>query len=83
MQQVKIFKGVETDLQVLEGEVNQWLIKTGVRVVNLFGNIAPQTMEITDSRSRLGRSAFGASDILIVVVYEKPGKPQAAAPPTG
>lgn len=70
MQQIKIFKGIETETSSLEAEVNAWLAETGVRVVNVFGNIAPQSAS-SDSGPGLGGSRFAPSDVLMVVVYEK------------
>ena len=43
MQQIKIFKGIENDLSALEAEVNAWLVESDVDVINIFGNIAPQS----------------------------------------
>ena len=40
MQQIKIFKGVESETGALEAEVNRWLAESKARVINLFGNIA-------------------------------------------
>jgi hypothetical protein len=66
MQQIKIFKGIESELHALETEVNEWLASENGRVVNMFGNIAPQT--ITAGKSAQG--TFSASDVLLVVLYE-------------
>ncbi len=67
MQQIKIFKGVETDVNSLESDVNGWLKQNGAKVVNIFGNIAPQTRGHEGPAER----RFSPSDILITVVYEK------------
>lgn len=69
MQRVKLFKGVENDVAALEREVNDWLEQSGARIVNVFGNIAPQTMH--PSKPHSGSRSFDASDILIVVVHEQ------------
>ena len=68
MQQVKFFKGVESDLGGLESEINGWLTESGATVVNMFGNIAPQTTQADGSKSA---RAFPPSDIFMAVVYEK------------
>ena len=55
-------------IEELENEINNWLAKSGVRLVSLTGNIAPQTA----SGSGMGGAleAFSASDILVIVTYE-------------
>ncbi|MCH7688984.1 MAG: hypothetical protein IH899_20295 [Planctomycetes bacterium] len=69
MQQVKLFKSVEAEISELETEVNNWIRESGVRVVSIQGNIAPQT--VSDSKAgTTGR--FSPSDVLIVVTYETP-----------
>ncbi len=69
MQQIKIFKSIETEVSSLESEINSWLQESGVKVINIFGNIAPQTVNTDSSAS--GRGAFSPSDVFMVVVYEK------------
>ncbi len=64
MRKVKIFKGIESELNPLEDEINQWLVDAGVQLVSVTGNIAPQT------QANGGMGTFGASDVLIIVVYE-------------
>ncbi|MEX0716306.1 MAG: hypothetical protein WD066_06965 [Planctomycetaceae bacterium] len=69
MQQIRIFKGVETESGALEAEVNEWLAESDVRVERIFGNIAPQSPGATQS-SGLSNSVFAPSDIMLVVLYE-------------
>jgi hypothetical protein len=68
VQQIKIFKGIESDVSDLERDINAWLKESGARVVNVFGNIAPQT--IGDPERAKGSRGFTASDVLIGVLYE-------------
>jgi hypothetical protein len=69
MQQVKLFKNVETEIAELETDVNNWIRESGVRVVSIQGNIAPQTV----SDTKVGVTGrFSPSDVLIMVTYEKP-----------
>ena len=75
MQQIKFFKGVEADLTTLERDVNGWLKSNGVKVLNIFGNIAPQSSRETGQASMFGKPgdggrAFAASDVFIAVLYE-------------
>lgn len=77
MQQIKIFRGLETETDRIEQSVNAWLRSSGARVVQVFGNIAPQTItgaaeeggKVVGAESGISRR-FGPSDVLIVVVYE-------------
>ena len=63
MRQVKIFKGVETELWNLEEEINKWVQDSGAVIVQVTGNIAAQT----PSGSAQG---FASSDVLAIVLYE-------------
>ena len=67
MLQVRLFKGVENEIRDLEREINAWLQDSGAKVVNMFGNIAPQS-SVPDAK--LGKK-FEASDLFICVVYEQ------------
>ncbi len=67
MQQVKIFKTLESDIKGTEGEINQWLKESNARVVHMSANIAPQTIGNQSSAER----KFLPSDVLITVVYEQ------------
>ena len=73
MQQVKIFKGVESDLASLEGEVNAWMRESGAAVVSITGNIAPQTVTSESKAGGAGRSYYPPSDVILVVLYETAG----------
>lgn len=69
MQQVKLFKGVENEVGVLEKEINDWLSRSGAKVVTLTGNIAPQSTK-SGAPGGLGKGSFSPSDILVMVLYE-------------
>lgn len=71
MQKVKFFKGIELESDVLEQEVNAWLAANeAIRIINVFGNIAPQSPRIEARTSGLG-GVHAASDIIIIVHYEE------------
>jgi hypothetical protein len=70
VQQIKLFKGLENELNALEHEVNQWLQRTGARVISLSGNMAPQTGNPGNESGGLSKSAFAPSDVLLIVLYE-------------
>jgi len=69
VQQIKIFKGIESDVSGLEKKINAWLRESGARVVSITGNIAPQT-EMENAGGGLGRSRFPPSDVVVIVLYE-------------
>ena len=71
MHQVKIFKTVETQIGTLEKEVNDWLQKTGAKIISMTGNIAPQSGTSGASKGGLGHSPFPPSDVILIVLYEK------------
>ncbi len=73
MQQVKIFKGLESDLPAMEEEVNAWLRESGARVVSITGNMAPQTVTSETRGASVGRSYYPASDVILIVLYETAG----------
>jgi hypothetical protein len=75
MQQIKFFKGLEADIGSLEREVNDWLRNDGVRVIQVFGNIAPQSRRNDPATTPLNQPrqssrAFDSSDIFLAVLYE-------------
>ena len=66
MQQVRIFKSIESEVAALEREVNAWIGDSGARVISITGNIAPQS----GSPKGTGMSQYVPSDILLIVLYE-------------
>ena len=72
MQQIKLFKGIESNLEGLEKQINAWLREPGIRVVQVFGNMAPQTLP-SDTRitSSLGQPQHVSSDVFLIFLYEK------------
>ncbi len=72
MQQIKIFKGLEGDAIELEKQVNAWLAKSGARVLQITGNIAPQGHSSDLKAGSISASPYTPSDILLVVLYEQP-----------
>ena len=69
MHRIKIFKGLESNLGALEKEVNAWLVESGARVLQLAGNLAPQSGQRNETNS-LAAYPYVASDVLLVVLYE-------------
>lgn len=65
MQQVKLFKGVDSELPELEKQINRWIRKSGVRVLSISGNLASQP-----NASSGPMSSFSAGDVLIIVHVE-------------
>lgn len=71
MHQIKIFKGTESELASLESDVNSWLAEQGGRIVQMFGNIAPQSTTLGGKPVGLSKGDFIPSDVLLVVAYDK------------
>jgi len=69
VQQIKLFKEVESDISRLEASVNDWIRESEVRVLQVTGNIAPQSGTRATSAGR-SHSAFTPSDVMILVTYE-------------
>lgn len=65
IQQIKMFKGVDSELPELERQINRWIRKTGVRVLSINGNLASQT-----SSGAGPMSSFAAGQVLIIVHFE-------------
>jgi hypothetical protein len=70
MHQIKIFRGVESQLPQLETQVNNWLSENNVKVLNIFGNISPQSQP-PDPKGVLIDGGFPASDVILIVHYDK------------
>ena len=71
MHQIKIFKGLEDDASTIEHDVNEWLEKDKVKVLQIFGNVATQALAAEVVSNTLSKTAHPPSDILLVVLYEK------------
>ena len=70
VQQVKIFKGLESDVPALEAEINAWIHQSGIKVLSITGNIAPQSQPPGDKKGPSLQSGPAASDVVLVVLYE-------------
>ena len=76
MQQVKIFKAVDTEIAELEHQMNRWMRKSGAKVISITGNLTAQ------ASSGIGpMNSFAAGDILIVVLYDIDPPKKRSAPP--
>jgi hypothetical protein len=65
MQQIKLFKSIESELEDLQEDVNAWIKESGARVISVTGNIAPQT-----PHGGGPMNTFASSDVLVIVTYE-------------
>ena len=71
MQRIKLFKGLETEVEALEQQVNAWVESEGAKIIQVTGNIATQSYNpAAKSGSSLQSNVAAASDVLIVVLYE-------------
>lgn len=69
--QIKIFKGLEDDTSSIEHDVNEWLTKSKVKVIQIIGNVAPQTLAAETVKNTLSRTNHPPSDVMLVVLYEQ------------
>jgi len=70
VQQVKIFKSLESDISAMEAEVNAWIRQSGAKVLAITGNIAPQSQPADDKKGGHLQSRFPPSDGGVIVLYE-------------
>ena len=74
MPQVKIFIGIENNLHGVEQNINAWLASGKVRVVQMVGNLSPQSAGTEAGKSPgLTQSSFAPSDIFVMFLYEPVG----------
>jgi len=78
MLQIKTFIGREDTPSELDNDVNTWIAESGVKVVSITGNIAPQSIlphKDAGAGGQLGAGAstrrFAPSDLMVLVTYEK------------
>ena len=72
MHRVKIFKGLENEVEALEQQINDWAESEGAKILQVTGNIATQSYNpAAKSGSSLQGNVAAASDVLITVLYEK------------
>ena len=64
MQQVKVFKSVDTEIPELERQINRWMRKSGAKVISITGNLTAQ------SGSGGPMNSFAGGDVLLIVLYE-------------
>ncbi|MFK8113398.1 MAG: hypothetical protein AB8B91_14435 [Rubripirellula sp.] len=65
MQQVKMFKGVDNELDELERQINRWMRKSGAKIVSVTGNLSA-----SPSAGAGPMSTFAAGDVLVILFYE-------------
>ena len=72
MQRVKLFKGLECELDRLEQQINDWAESEGVKILQINSSIASQSYNPSGkSGSSLQGNIGVSSDVLITVLYEK------------
>lgn len=65
MQQVKIFKSIDTEIENMQQQINRWIGKSGARVLSITGNLSPQP-----AAAQGPLETFSASEVLVIVLYE-------------
>ena len=72
MQRVKLFKGLECEVERLEQQINEWAESEGAKILQVNSSIASQSYNpAAKSGSSLQGNIGVSSDILIMVLYEK------------
>ena len=76
MHQIKIFTGLEGATEELTSEVNQWLRESRAKVVQIAGNIAPQSIGGLEHSTALPGSGGALShprpsDVILIFLYEE------------
>ncbi len=72
MQRVKLFKGLECEVERLEQQINEWAESEGAKILQVNSSIASQSYNpAAKSGSSLQGNIGVSSDILITVLYEK------------
>lgn len=66
--QIKFFKTVENELSSMEADINSWLKQSNAKVVQVVGNIAPQTLG--REAGGTGDRRYAPSDVMVAIVYE-------------
>ncbi len=70
MHQIKLFVDLESNAQAMEDRINDWLKESGAKVINIVGNVAPQTVTAESKGTALAERKFSSSDLFGAVVYE-------------
>ncbi len=72
MHRIKLFKGLESEVEHLEKQVNDWADSEGVKILQISSCIAAQSYNPSaKSGSSLQSNISTSSDVLITVLYEK------------
>ena len=72
MHRIKLFKGLESEVEHLEKQVNDWAGSEGVKILQISSCIAAQSYNPSaKSGSSLQSNISASSDVLITVLYEK------------
>ena len=72
MQRVKLFKGLECEVDRLEQQINDWAESEGLKILQVSSSISSQSYNPSaKSGSSLQGNIGVSSDVLITVLYEK------------
>ncbi len=75
VQQVKLFMGLEGETEELSRGINDWIRKSGAKVLQINSSIAPQSNGGMGLGGGLPGTSLAAgrvpSDVLVVVLYEE------------
>jgi hypothetical protein len=64
MQQIKVFKSVDSEIPEMERQINRWMRKSGAKIISVTGNLASQ------SGAAGPLNSFAGGDVLVILMYE-------------
>ena len=67
MQQVKLFKSTDTELEDLEKQINRFIRKNNIRVLSITGNHSAAANANTGPMN-----TFASGDVTVIMLYELP-----------
>ncbi len=70
MPKIKLFVDIESNIENMETRINDWITGSNAKVINVFGNIAPQTVTGDAKATATGGRRFSSSDVFVAIVYE-------------
>lgn len=69
MQKIKLFKSIESELHMLEDEVNAWIEWSGAGIIWMDLETLRSNRVVTGGIQQVG--SFSPSDVLLIVLYEE------------
>jgi len=65
VQQVKIFKSVDTETDELEKQINRFIRKNNIRVLSITGNLSSSPNDASGPMN-----TFSGGDVIVIMLFE-------------